>query len=97
MKRAEHIDEARKIGDDSWCLLHFAQLPPGANARDQVAALHADQVWQRLHHDEISRRIDILIRAIEDGSNDQAERRVSPSAPALGSQSQSEQRKEHHE
>ena len=69
MKQADHIQEAEMIGAESFSLLNYNQLPRNASAARQVDALKRDQHWQQLHHDEVSSRIDRLIRAIEDGSN----------------------------
>jgi hypothetical protein len=69
MKRAEHVNEAEQIGAESFSLLNYGQLPRNASAVRQADALKRDQHWQQLHHDEVSSRIDRLIRAIEDGSN----------------------------
>lgn len=65
MKSKNHIENAKAIGDDSWELLNYTQLPSNASAARQIEALKADQDWQRNHHDEISRRIDVLIADIE--------------------------------
>lgn len=65
MKRKNHIEDAKAIGDDSWELLNYTQLSSNASAARQIEALKADQDWQRNHQDEVSRRIDVLIADIE--------------------------------
>jgi hypothetical protein len=69
MMHQAHRNEAAKIASDSYMLQNWEYLPHNASARRQVEALKADQEWQRKHHDEVSARIDRLIRDIEDGSN----------------------------
>ena len=69
MMTMSHMDEAYRIGCDSYALKHWNNLPTTASRKRQIDALRADQRWQRDHHDEVSRRIDRLIRSIEDGSN----------------------------
>ena len=69
MKRPEHIEEARRIGAESFALLQYDQLPCNASAARQIEALKLDQCWQTLHHDEVSSRIDCLIAKIEAGAS----------------------------
>ncbi len=61
MKMQITKDVAKSIGDDSFELLNFTQLPDTASVQEQVDALRADQMWQEDHHNEISRRIAYLI------------------------------------
>jgi hypothetical protein len=65
LKRPEHIKEARLIGAESFALLQYDQLPRNASAARQIDALKRDQLWQSIHHDEVSSRIDQLIAKIE--------------------------------
>ena len=65
--KEKHRVEAEEIGKDSCSLLHFMQLPKNANRVKQVEALKADQAWQQSHHEEILRRVDRLIRDVEQG------------------------------
>lgn len=65
MKKTEHIKEAQSIGDDSYELVNFVQLPLNAAAGRQVEALKKDQEWQRNHQNIIARNIDALIQEIE--------------------------------
>ncbi len=65
MKKPKHIAEAKSIGDDSWELQHFEQLPKRATIAQQVEALENDQKWQEGHINEISRQIDYLIKDIQ--------------------------------
>lgn len=66
MKRDKYISEAEMIGKESFTLLHFRELSAGASREQQVSALKRDQRWQKLHHVEISARIDKLLQNIED-------------------------------
>jgi len=61
MKHKEHIDRAKQIGDDSWELLNFMQLPQDASAGEQAEALEKDKTWQQDKNNEISRAIHYLI------------------------------------
>lgn len=65
MKLPKHIEEAERIGADSYSLLNYSELPRNASRARQVEALKRDQHWQQLHHDEVSRWIDYLIQDIE--------------------------------
>lgn len=65
MKKVEHVNEANRIGNDSWWLMNFGQLPAGASAKRQVEALRQDKEWQRRKYEETSRAIDYLIESIE--------------------------------
>ena len=65
MKKPEHIQEADLIGRDSYDLLNFIDLQDNASAKRQVAALQRDQLWQELHHNEVSSRLNKLIQTIE--------------------------------
>lgn len=64
MKREEHIQEAKAIGDDSYALIHYDQLPLNASIIRQVEALEADKKWQELHRVEVEGRIDALIATL---------------------------------
>jgi len=64
MKKPEHIKEAKRIGDNSFALLNFENLPSNAGVASQVAALEADDLWQENHRNDISHQIDGLIRLI---------------------------------
>ena len=64
MKKLKHIREAEAIGNDSWALLNYEQLPKRASAARQVEALKADQDWLRTHCDAVSKCIDRLIADI---------------------------------
>ncbi len=66
MKYPDHIAEAKKIGDDSWELINFLELPDSASADEQIAALEADHQWQVDHISEIGAAIDRLTRKIND-------------------------------
>lgn len=72
MKDPKHIQEADMIGRESYALMHYFLLPPDASPQRQIEALQSDQHWQQLHHDEVSHRIDRLIRDIAE----QEERRI---------------------
>ena len=63
--KAEHDTEAKTIGEDSWSLVKFDQLPKRASVREQVEALAADQQWQQHHTQYIDGRIDALKTAID--------------------------------
>ena len=65
MKRQKHYEEAIIIGHDSYSLGNFLSLPTTATAGRQIAALKADQRWQKMHYVEVSSRIDKLIQDIE--------------------------------
>lgn len=58
---------AKEIGDDSWQLIHFHQLPNEATVNQQTYALRQDQHWLHDHIRQISCEIDGLIRDIEGG------------------------------
>ncbi len=64
MKQQQHIDEAEKIGADSWQLLNFHELPGSASSAEQINALIADHQWQVDHINEVGRRIDALINGL---------------------------------
>ncbi len=66
MIHAKHRKEAKVIGDDSWELLSFRELPQNASAARQVEALTKDRNWQTNHYEEICRRIDVLMEDIEE-------------------------------
>ena len=66
MKHKHHIQEAATIGKDSYWLMHFEQLPPGASLRRQVDALKADKRWQEQHLGEVTGQINRLIKDIEE-------------------------------
>ncbi len=66
MKIHEAKTIAEDIGNDSWQLISFMQLPNTATKEEQVNALRSDQTWQQNHIDIISSQIDELISAIED-------------------------------
>jgi len=70
VKQTEHIKEANDIGNNSYQLLNFAQLPKDASAEAQVEALKQDATWQENHASDVMRSIDRLIRKIEE-SNEQ--------------------------
>jgi len=57
-------DTAKKIGDDSFELLNFGNLPDSASENRQRNALKRDRDWQTDHHNEIVARIDYLISNI---------------------------------
>jgi hypothetical protein len=63
-KKARHVLVANEIGNDSYELINFNQLPKSASAERQISALEADKEWQRSHHDETIRAIDRLIQEI---------------------------------
>lgn len=65
MKKLAHIEEAERIGANSWDLQNFHQLPRTATAAQQVEALKADLAWQRRNHDEAARAISKLIADVE--------------------------------
>ena len=65
MKKPQHIAEARAIAGDSFELMHYGQLRKNASVARQVEALKRDQAWQKMHQEEVSERIDELIRSIE--------------------------------
>ena len=64
-----HKKEAKNIGDNSFELLNFVQLPDTATAEKQIQALRADQDWQEDHNTEISRRIDYLMSEISEAAD----------------------------
>ena len=70
MKRPEHVREAKRIGNDSWELFHFAGLPRNASVQRQVDALHNDQVWLLDHINDVCSDIDTLIRSIQEATPD---------------------------
>ncbi len=55
---------AKQIGEDSFDLLNFNQLPVRCSIVEQTRALKRDQEWQTDHHNEIVSRIDTLISEI---------------------------------
>lgn len=65
MKRDKHIKEAASIGDASYELLNFSQLPRNASVERQVRALKLDREWLENNTQEITARIDYLIQDIE--------------------------------
>jgi len=65
MKQQKHVQEANRIGSDSWPLAEFEQCPTDATAARQIECLQADKRWQELHKIEASAAIDRLISAIE--------------------------------
>ncbi len=65
MKKPEHIETAVDIGNDSWELINFNQLPKNASVKRQVEALRADRNWQQNHMEQTARRIDNLISEID--------------------------------
>lgn len=64
MKR-KHIKEAIAIGNASYELLNFSQLPSNASVERQVRALKRDREWMENHTQDITGRIDCLIQDIE--------------------------------
>ena len=64
MKKDEHIEAAKSIGNDSWELINYSQLPKNASAARQVKALEDDLKWLEDHQIEISSRINYLIDEI---------------------------------
>ena len=68
MKSEATKKTAAEIGDASFALLNFDQLPARCSKVEQVRALKTDQEWQADHHNEISRRIDYLIADIKHGN-----------------------------
>ena len=67
MKLPSNELRAKSIGDDSWELLNFTDLPHDASKERQIEALKQDQMWQENHLNMISTRIDNLIDRIESG------------------------------
>ena len=67
MKKAVHIEEAKKIGEDSFDLLSYNQLPKNASIVQQVEALKDDAKWQEDHNQEVQERIDRLVFNIQEG------------------------------
>ena len=67
MIQDRHRKEAKAIGDASWELMAFSQLPRNASAKRQVEALKQDQKWQEDHIQEIGGAIDCLVNDIEEG------------------------------
>ena len=65
MKWHKRVQEAERIGADSWELQNFAQLPYEASDQEQIEALKRDQQWQRRKCDETIAQIDALIREIQ--------------------------------
>ncbi len=65
MKWHKRVQEAERIGADSWELQNFAQLPYEASDKEQIEALKRDQQWQRRKCDETIAQIDALIREIQ--------------------------------
>ena len=67
MKRDDHVQEAKDIGDNSFDLICFNQLPKRSSVPEQIAALRSDQRWQENHNIEVSSQIDHLIQCIDNG------------------------------
>ena len=70
MKKPKHVKEAKLIGNDSWELINFTQLPKNASRKRQIEALKDDQKWQEDHMIEISSQIDYLIADIDELGKD---------------------------
>lgn len=64
MKQPKHIEEAKLIGESSYSLQNYEQLPKRASKKAQIAALLADKRWQDDVNNEIAKRIDRLINDI---------------------------------
>lgn len=62
---AKHLAEV--IGDNSFSLINFDQLPDSASSNAQIEALRKDQRWQEEQNNETSKKIDYLCSDIEDG------------------------------
>ncbi|HDZ25354.1 hypothetical protein LCGC14_0359220 [marine sediment metagenome] len=62
---SETTNEAITIGNDSWELQHFIQLPENSSKKSQIKALKQDQNWLRNHIESINSRIDDLIQTLE--------------------------------
>lgn len=60
MKRARHNRWAEKIGESSYYLLNYNQLPGTATDAAQLIALEKDAAWQRDHHEDTQRAIESL-------------------------------------
>lgn len=69
MKKQVVKDEAEAIGNNSFELINFVELPDTATAQEQIDALRADQRWQEHHNIEISQAIDRLIQLVEDDAD----------------------------
>ena len=66
MKKPEHIKMAKAIGEDSWELLNFIQLPKNASKEKQIEALKSDLNWMKNHLYTIEHSIDELCKLIEE-------------------------------
>lgn len=66
MKKPEYIKEAKEIGDDSWDLSQFLDLPKNASKKQQIEALKSEAKWMEDHINTIVYRIDQLCLKIED-------------------------------
>jgi len=65
VKRQEHIEEAERIGADSWGLNSFNDLPRDASCLKQIEALKADRRWIEDHINSVLRSIDYLIQEVD--------------------------------
>ena len=65
MKFPKRVQEAERIGEDSWELLNFTQLPHDASDQEQIKALKRDRLWQLRKCDETISKIDALISDIQ--------------------------------
>ena len=70
MIQKRHLKEAKRIGDDSWDLLHWQDLRRNASPEQQIEALRADQRWLLDHYYDTIGAIDDLIYDIESGSEE---------------------------
>ena len=71
MRKAIGQDELEQIEDDSYSLLNYRNLPSLATPSQQVEALRRDKGWQEDHQIEVSRRIDRVIKNIEEGGENE--------------------------
>jgi len=69
MKQSKHIADAIDIGDSSFELINFMQLPKRTSSGKQVDALKADRQWLETHHVQVIGEINKLIDDIERDSN----------------------------
>ncbi len=67
MIKPEHIEEAKRIGNDSWILNQFLDLPKDASKKEQIKALQSEAQWMRDHIQSICSQIDRLCDKIEEG------------------------------
>ena len=70
MTLREERREVRCIQGESFALQHYNDLPAHASPEEKISALRQDQTWQRHHQEEVSLRIDALVRAIEADSGE---------------------------